>query len=193
MQINNVNNDETFIDRYVLFKNQNVADKNKMIIETPLHELVAQGIIPSSQLHKYSSAVRQYKFSKHLNESKGRNIQAFWITGEQELIDKYLEDIINNNVCYFKTKDKWFDGYNYEKVIIVQDVTKRDKLLCRFLKEWGESYSSIVEVRRGSVPAVWDRIYITSRFTLFDIFGRDTNKMESMNRIYKEISLELEY
>lgn len=62
-------------------------------------------------------------------------------------------DVYSKDIPYYpKHRNKWFDGYQGEKVIIMDDLDKDHKVLKGHLKDWADHYAIRGEIKGGAVP-----------------------------------------
>jgi len=80
-------------------------------------------------------------------------------------------------------RSKWFDGYNYEPVIIIEDMDPESAKTAQFLKTLADVYVCPVEVKGGKLDIRPKRIIVTSNYHPSDIFtGID---LEAIMRRFK--------
>lgn len=78
---------------------------------------------------------------------------------------------------------KWFDGYNYESCIIIEDVDPESSKTAQFVKTLADVYVVPVEVKGGTMKIRPKRIIVTSNYPPSDIFqGVD---LEAIMRRFK--------
>lgn len=89
--------------------------------------------------------------------------------------------------AFIKDADQWWDGYNYEEVVIVEDVDKYDVRLGRYIKLWGDHYSFPACFKhQGKLDIRPKKIIITSNYEPSDIWN-DPRTSEPIERRYKKI------
>lgn len=67
--------------------------------------------------------------------------------------------------------NKWWDGYQKEKRVVIDDVgPEKGKTLVDHLKQWADpNYNQPGETKGGVVPLVYDELYVTSNYSLEEI------------------------
>ena len=73
--------------------------------------------------------------------------------------------------AYLKAKNKWWSGYQFQEVAIVDDVDPQHSVwMGAFLKEWSDHYPFQAEIKGGSFVIRPKTIVITSQYKIEDIF-----------------------
>ncbi|UDN67476.1 replication-associated protein [robinz virus RP_513] len=75
------------------------------------------------------------------------------------------------SMIYFKEVNKWWDGYNGELAVILDDVPKESDWLLYFLKRWGDKLPCHLEIKNGVVMAQYLFFFITSNHSIDDVFN----------------------
>lgn len=76
-----------------------------------------------------------------------------------------------DKTMYPKDRNKWFDGYNGQQVIIVDDIDKSSKCLSGHLKDWADHYPRRGEIKGGAVPLQHGSIVVTSQYSIDDLWS----------------------
>lgn len=93
-----------------------------------------------------------------------------WIYGEAGSGKSHRARQLAGTSVFFKNPDKWWDGYQGEDSVIIDDLDKTHKTLARDLKIWSDKYAFVGEVK-GS--AGWTRpkkLIVTSQYHLTAVF-----------------------
>lgn len=89
--------------------------------------------------------------------------------------------------AYFKNVNKWWDGYQHEENVIIDEIDLDCKKTHRALKIWGQEASFIAEIKGGAMHIRPKRIILTSNYSMAEVFGYDLSLLAAMQRRYQEI------
>lgn len=90
---------------------------------------------------------------------------------------------------YPKLCNKWFDGYRGEKTVIIDDFGLEHKVLGQQLKIWGDRYGCILETKGGAVGSNFDKLVVTSQYSIREIWDGDGRTIEALERRFREIHM----
>ena len=71
---------------------------------------------------------------------------------------------------YWKNLTKWWDGYNGESNVLIDDLDNHNKELAHYLKIWADNYGFIGEVKMGTIPINFERLIVTSNYLPKDLY-----------------------
>lgn len=82
--------------------------------------------------------------------------------------------------AYLKDKNKWWDGYDNQEHVIIDEVGEDDKWLTAFLKKWVDRWTFSAEYKGGTMIIRPKLFIITSNYHPSEIFtGVDLEAIES--------------
>jgi len=72
---------------------------------------------------------------------------------------------------YAKTLNKWWDGYNFEDVVIIEEWSPKNDCTASFLKIWADRYPFTAEVKGAMLPMIRPKkIIVLSNYTIDQCF-----------------------
>lgn len=89
--------------------------------------------------------------------------------------------------AYVKNCNKWWDHYQNEENVIIDDFDDTHTCLGHHLKRWADHYAFTAETKGGSIYIRPKWIIVTSQFSIQDIFHSDHPTLEALSRRFKLI------
>lgn len=90
---------------------------------------------------------------------------------------------------YPKLCNKWWDGYQGEKVVVMDDFMPEHKVLCQQLKIWADRYDCILETKGGAAHSNYDWFIVTSQYSIEEIW-EDSRDREALQRRFQSFDIE---
>lgn len=91
---------------------------------------------------------------------------------------------------YAKAANKWWDGYQGQKWVIIDDVDKAHKVLAHHFKLMLDKWAILAEVKGGTLYIRPQHIIITSQYSIDDIWSEEPETRDAMLRRCVEVHLE---
>lgn len=88
---------------------------------------------------------------------------------------------------YPKPRNQWWDGYQREPVVCIDDVDKYDVRLGGMLKIWTDAYPFIGEAKGTSLKIRPEKVFVTSQYRIEDIW-EDQETRDALNRRFRVIN-----
>lgn len=89
-----------------------------------------------------------------------------------------------NPGCYLKMNNKWWENYEDEEVVLIEDVGKSHEWMGDFLKIWADRYGFRAEVKHLSCVLRPKKIVVTSNYHPAEIWS-DVNVVNPILRRFK--------
>lgn len=90
---------------------------------------------------------------------------------------------------YSKPLNKWWDDYNGERVVLLEDVDpSHEKWIGYFLKVWSDHYKFRGEYKGGSMMLRPKSLIITSQYSIDQIFS-DHETVSALHRRFKQMRM----
>lgn len=88
--------------------------------------------------------------------------------------------------AYMKAGNKWWDGYQGEENVLIDDFELDFKCLGHYLKIWADRYSFIAETKGGSMNIRPKRIIVTSNYSIEEVFASDQTMVAAVKRRFEQ-------
>jgi len=92
--------------------------------------------------------------------------------------------------AYDKLINKWWDNYEDEVSVLVDDLSMDHGFMGSFLKRWADHYPFRAEYKGGSKMIRPKNIVITSNYTPSEIWTQDSMLVEAIERRFKLVLIE---
>jgi len=112
----------------------------------------------------------------------------YWVWGAPGL-GKTLWVKSQHPEIYLKPCNKWWDGYQGQKVVLLDELEKRaaEFNMGHYLKEWCQHKHFLGEIKGGTIPIRFEKMYVTSNYSMEVIFKDDDVMLEAVKRRFKEV------
>lgn len=137
--------------------------------------------------------VKHYLSIKHIGKDnlkikEATGLRGMWIWGPSGIGKSRHARALAGDKFYPKMCNKWWDGYQDEKVVIMDDVGLEHKGLGHHLKIWADRYGFIMETKGGASTDSYDSFIVTSQYAIEEIFD-DEKTVEALKRRFKVIHM----
>lgn len=151
----------------------------KRLLETPVEQLVEEGTVSPYQMRNILWA--QQWWQQHKAPGDKDQVRGVWLygpsgCGKSTAARAYGAE---NGGYYLKDQNKWWDGYNGEGVVILDDLDTG--ALCHHLKIWADKFAFKGEIKGSTVWLNYDTFIVTSNHTIPEIVGMSLKSGEPYN------------
>lgn len=95
--------------------------------------------------------------------------------------------------AYDKLLNKWWDGYNHEENVIIDDLSLDNQKMGTFLKRYADHYPFRAEYKGGSMRIRPKAIIVTSNYTPEEIWSQDPQLVLAIRRRYKMVRFDAQF
>lgn len=143
-------------------------EKNQMIINNALNTLIDEGRISIYNLPNLYKAKNIYSLSVNKDIALTQRF-CFWIHGPAGVGKSYVVREVYPNV-YNKPRNKWWDGYYDQEVVLLDDFDRELMFFCSELKIWADNYMFNGETKGGFCRPVYKKFFVTSNYSIDELF-----------------------
>lgn len=141
-------------------------------------------------LDKIPDSIRVIHYNKlkaiakdHMDFKDSDHLRGIWIwgkagSGKSRWVREHCKPL------YPKLCNKWWDGYQGEKYVVMDDIMPQHSVLAQQLKIWSDRYDCILETKGGAVHAQYDYFIVTSQYSMEEIF-QDEKDLEALRRRFQ--------
>ena len=158
---------------------------NSMAKEGRFEELEAE--FPQEYARLYSTWHRMFQDNMPQPESRAE-LRNYWIYGATGCgKSRGVREWFGEENCYPKALNKWWDGYKNQRVVLIEEVSPKDKdWLAEKLKVWADHYPFVAEHKGKSVQIRPPIIVVTSNYSLSECFP-EPQSQEPLARRFKSL------
>lgn len=131
------------------------------VLEVGLRQAVDEGLISLRDLPGYVKAVDIYRSLR--DQYEHTDVRGHWYVGppgsgkSRTARERYPG-------AYLKAQNKWWDGYQGQEAVILDDMDKGGACLGHYLKIWADRYACTGETKGGHVQLRHMALVITSNY-----------------------------
>lgn len=146
------------------------------------------------KLDEIPASIRVIHYSKlksiakdHIEFKDADHLRGIWIYGPAGAgKSRWVRE--NCKPLYPKLCNKWWDGYQGEPYVVMDDVMPEHKVLSQHLKIWSDRYDCILETKGGAVHSQYEWFIVTSQYSIDEVFSDDRDRA-AIHRRFQEYSI----
>lgn len=161
---------------------ENWEEARKLLLEDKLEEIPARFMKYWPALMRYKAHMESRRELEDLSELKN-----YWFYGNTGTgKSKSARRIFNK--AYDKACSKWWDGYQFQDAIIIDDIDpKSGAWMGTLLKRWSDHYPFPAEFKGGSMKIRPKTIIVTSNYSIEEIWPDEPQTTEPLTRRFIQI------
>lgn len=163
------------------------AARNKQLLEGNIKDMVDSGIIGLIQVKAVQQARNLYaQLVPALDRPSTCGIWVFGAPG----VGKSHWVRSQEPSLFLKSQSKWWDGYNGQTAVLIDDLDSQGSCLFHYLKIWADKWACTGEVKGDTIPLNYERFYVTSNFKIEEIFkDQPLETVKAIRRRFKVIHM----
>lgn len=153
-----------------------------------------ESIESSIKLHCWHNIVKihaHYQSRKVIPDMERGSIVGTWIVGDSNVGKSTFARTIcelRGFTLYNKTLNKWWDTYDGEQVVLVEDIEQEHaKFMSHHLKIWGDLFPFPAEIKGCMTKLRPLHVIVTSQYDVNEIWPMDVKIQEAINRRYFKV------
>lgn len=134
------------------------------------------------------ASIRNYNLARSIlvQPYEHDDVRGLWIwgppgTGKSHAVRAAFPDY------YDKAQNKWFDGYEGQKTICIDDYDDKKGMLAHYIKRWADKYACAGEIKGGSVQLCHTTFVITSNYSIEQMFAEDDAMYHAISRRFRVV------
>lgn len=160
---------------------QNEARKRNWSLAMSLAKEGRFDEMDESILFPHYHAAKRIRQDYQLPPPDLEEVTGFWFVGPPNTGKSYTARKLYPGL-YDKPCNKWWDGYQGQETVLVDDFDLNHKVLGHHLKRWADCYSFPAEHKGTTIQIRPKRIIVTSNYTISELFCEDPQLCDAITR-----------
>lgn len=137
--------------------------------------------------------VKYYKGIEHVKlmstqPLQTEDVRGTWIYGPPG-VGKSHHVRKNYPNVFIKQQNKWWDGYDQQETVLIDDFDRNGVCLGHYLKIWADKWAATGEFKGGTLNLLYTKFFITSNYSIDELFYEDSVLCAAIKRRFKIINL----
>lgn len=132
---------------------------------------------------KFFRGINAYKATM-TEPFRAENVRGIWIRGEPGIGKTHRVHELYPEV-FVKQQNKWWDGYDGQKEVLLDDFDRQGKCLGHYIKIWADKYKATGEVKGATTNLRYEKFIITSNYSIEQIWDDDEVLQEAIRRRFQ--------
>lgn len=144
------------------------ASMKELMANCPLTEVIDKNPSLLTMIGKIKQSMTIYKCEKAPQPVKPQ-VCGKWVFGPPDVGKSHCVRSMWPN-AYIKACNKWWDLYEGQEVVIMEEITKDHAWMFPLLLAWCDKWSFNSEIKGNSIPLKFRKFIITSNYTIDEVF-----------------------
>lgn len=153
--------------------------------------MVKDGHLSFRDYAKVTKSIQQFKLATDCPSST-TSLQNFWLWGKPGVGKSSLARRRYPKL-FDKSLSKWWDGYQHESAVLLDDFGTEHACLGHYLKRWSDHYPFKAETKGGTSNIRPKHVLVTSNYHPRDIWSDKPVDLEAIERRFKIIEMTSRY
>lgn len=170
-------------------KSKKAARNSQLLHEDP-KQLIADGSIGFLQLPSLLRSKALYTTLQPPLETE--DVRGVWIVGKTGVgKSHFVRSKYSGDELYLKSQNKWWDGYQSQPVVLLDDFDHSGQCLGHYLKIWADKWGCTGEIKGGHVNLRHQSFWVTSQYEISDIWPGDEHSelRDAISRRFIRVSI----
>jgi len=153
-------------------------------------DLIDEGSVSFLQARSFSACQAVYQLAR-APVVDAPNLRGLWLKGPAGCgKSRWVRGLYTDAAaCYNKMQSKWWDGYQMQRIVHMEDVDHGAEGLGHHLKLWSDRYFVSGEIKGGTIPLKHEVFVVTSNYYPSDIWAQKEAMRDAIERRFIFIDL----